>query len=198
MPASLAATSRGRPSRALASASRRALTRPSRSRRAKRRSSAASWSVRIGKGAGTAASPRTMPPQRLKRPIDPSPFRPAGITITLRISVERHVHVGLPDGIPDIDIGDTYDLGSFDFSMPVGDIVIPGLNNLNFHIPSLTAQNLSVAASPVGLQLHNVSAEQIRAVDVALPAAGFTLAGLTLGTVAGSGIGVPAAQVGQA
>ena len=120
------------------------------------------------------------------------------VTVTLRISVEWHVHVGLPDGIPDIDIGDTYDLGSFDFSMPVGDIVIPGLNNLNFHIPSLTAQNLSVAAAPVGLQLHNVSAEQIRAVDVALPAAGFTLAGLTLGTVAGSGIGVPAAQVGQA
>src|SRR6186713_331019 len=81
MPASLAAASRGRPSRALASASRRALTRPSRSRRAKRRSSAAAWSVRIGKGAGTAASPRTMPPQRLKRPIDPSPFRPAGITV---------------------------------------------------------------------------------------------------------------------
>lgn len=120
------------------------------------------------------------------------------VTVTLRISVEWHVHVGLPDGIPDIDIGDTYDLGSFDFSMPVGDIVIPGLNNLNFHIPSLTAQNLSVAAAPVGLQLHNVSAEQIRAVDVALPAAGFTLAGLTLGTVTGSGIGVPAAQVGQA
>src|SRR6476661_7461118 len=86
MPASLAATSRGRPSRALASPSRRALTRPSRSRRAKRRSSAASWSVRIGKGAGTAASPRTMPPQRLKRPIDPSPFRPAGIRHELTLA----------------------------------------------------------------------------------------------------------------
>ena len=32
------------------------------------------------------------------------------VTVTLRISVEWHVHVGLPDD-PDIDIGDTYDLG---------------------------------------------------------------------------------------
>src|SRR5690242_6589576 len=79
MPASRAASSRGRPSRALASASRRALTRPSRSRRARWRSSAGSRSGRIGKGAGTAASPKTMPPERLRRPIDPSPVRPAGI-----------------------------------------------------------------------------------------------------------------------
>lgn len=64
----------------VASASRRALTRPSCSRRARRRSSAASWSVRIDEGAGTAASPRTMPPQRLGRPVDPSPIRPVGMS----------------------------------------------------------------------------------------------------------------------
>src|SRR4051794_11439664 len=79
MPASLAACSRGRPSSALASASRRALTRPSRSRRASRRSSAASRSVRMDKGAGTAAPPRRMPLECLRRPIDPSPARRAGI-----------------------------------------------------------------------------------------------------------------------
>src|SRR3954452_16188496 len=79
MPASLAAFSRGRPSSALASASRRALTRPSRSRRASRRSSAASRSVRMDKGAGTAAPPRRMPLECLRRPIDPSPARRAGI-----------------------------------------------------------------------------------------------------------------------
>lgn len=40
-------------------------------------------------------------------------------------------------------------LGSLDYSLPVGDIAVPGLNNLKFHIPSLTAQNLSVIANPV-------------------------------------------------
>src|SRR3954466_9930690 len=79
MPASRAASSRGMPSSALASASRRALTHPSRSRRARRRSSAASRSVRIGKGAGMAASPKTMPPQRLKSASDPSPLQGGGI-----------------------------------------------------------------------------------------------------------------------
>ena len=120
------------------------------------------------------------------------------VTVTLHITVEWHVHVGLPDGIPDIDIGDTYDLGSFSFSMPVGNVVIPGLNNLHFHIPSLTAQNLAVSANPVGVQLSNVVADQLHATDVVLPSQGFTIAGLTLTSLAGNGVGVPAAKLGQA
>ena len=120
------------------------------------------------------------------------------VTVKLHITVEWHVHVGLPDGIPDIDIGDTYDLGTFSFSAPVGNIVIPGLSNLHFHIPSVTAQNLSVSANPVGLQINNVVADQIHAADVVLPSQGFTIAGLTLTSLAGNGIGVPAAKIGQA
>ena len=37
-------------------------------------------SVSPGRGAGMAASPRRMPPKRLRHPIDPSPVRPDGIT----------------------------------------------------------------------------------------------------------------------
>src|SRR4051794_8467169 len=88
MPASRAASSRGRPSSALASASRRALTHPSRSRRARRRSSAGSRSGRIGKGAGTAAPPGRKPPKRPRRPIDPSSVRPAGIKQALKALAE--------------------------------------------------------------------------------------------------------------
>src|SRR4051794_1429837 len=100
MPASLAACSRGRPSSALASASRRALTRPSRSRRASRRSSAASRSVRMDKGAGTAAPPRRMPLECLRRPIDPSPARRAGMSgrfVAVPLDDPALV-VGLPKG----------------------------------------------------------------------------------------------------
>jgi hypothetical protein len=120
------------------------------------------------------------------------------VIVTLHITFEWHIHVGLPDGIPDIDVGDTYDLGSFSFSMPVGNVVIPGLNNLRFHIPSLNAQNLAVTASPVGLQLDNVAVDQIHASEVVVPPNGFTIAGLTLRSLAGSGIGVPAATARQA
>jgi hypothetical protein len=120
------------------------------------------------------------------------------VTVTIKITVEWHIHIGLPDGIPDINIGDTYDLGSFDFSLPVGNITIPSLSNLKFEIPSVTAQNLSLNASPLGVQLTNVAADNIHAADAVLPQNGFTIAGLALGSLSGGGIGVPAATVGQA
>ncbi|HET6376186.1 MAG TPA: hypothetical protein VFF88_09055 [Methylocella sp.] len=120
------------------------------------------------------------------------------VTVTLKFVVEWHVHVGLPWPLPDIDVGDTYDLGSLNFSMPAGDITIPALNNIHINIPSLTAQNLSVSADPLTLDLRNLSAEQIHADDAELPSAGFTVAGLTLNSVEGEAISVPAAQVSKA
>jgi len=120
------------------------------------------------------------------------------VKLTLRITAEWHVHVGLPDGIPDIDIGRTDDLGSLSFSLAVGNIVIPGLNNLQFHMPSLIAQNLSAAAGPLSLQINNATAEQVHGTDLVVPTAGFTIAGLSLASLGGNGLGVPAANLGQA
>lgn len=120
------------------------------------------------------------------------------VTVTVKISLEWHVHVGLPDGIPDIDVGDTYDLGSLSFPAPVGDIAIPSLSNVHINIPALTGQNLSVSANPLGINVQNATAEQIHLDAVALPTAGFTLAGLTLASVEGDAISVPAAKVDQA
>jgi hypothetical protein len=120
------------------------------------------------------------------------------VTVTLHLSLEWHVHVGLPDGIPDIDIGDTYDLGSPSFSLPVGNVTIPALSNLQFHIPSVNAQNLAVNASPLTLQLTNLSAEDIHASNAVAPTAGFTISGLTLTSLGGNGIGLPDATVAQA
>jgi hypothetical protein len=120
------------------------------------------------------------------------------VTLTVAFSVEWHVHVGLPDGIPDIDIGDTVNLGSFSFGLPVGQVIIPGLTNLKFHIPSLAAQGLSASADSLALGLNNVTAEHLAVADLVLPSNGFSLAGLSLASVAASGIGVPAASVGHA
>lgn len=126
-------------------------------------------------------------------------LRNVNVTITLHFTVDWHVHVGMPDGIPDINIGTTYDLGSFTFSAPVGDVVLPALNNIHVHIPTLSAQNMSVAATPLAnLQLANAAAEHIQAQQVTLPAAGFTIAGLTLNSIQGTAISVPAATVDRA
>ncbi len=121
------------------------------------------------------------------------------VTVTIHVSVEWSVHIGMPDWIPDINEGDTYDLGSFSVGpVPIGTIVVPGVNNIHLDIPTLQAQNVSVAANPIGLSLHNASAEQVHATNVALPAAGFTLAGLMLNSVQGNNISVPAAHIDQA
>ena len=125
-------------------------------------------------------------------------LRSVRVTVTLRIKVEWHVGVSMPDGIPDIDISRTTDLGSLSFGMPVGDIDIPSLNNINVNVASLTAQNVSVAADPLSIQLGNATAEQIQATGVTAPSAGFTIAGLSLNNVQGSNVSLPAAGVAQA
>ncbi len=122
------------------------------------------------------------------------------VSISIHISVEWHVHVGLPDGIPDIDIGDTYDLGSIGFGpISIGNIVIPGLNNIKLHIPSFTAQNITSAPSaPVTIQLKKVTADNINAANFTLPSAGFSLSGMTLTSAQANGLGVPAANMDRA
>ena len=57
---------------------------------------------------------------------------------------------------------------------------------------------MTAVADPLTLSLHNASADQIQAQNVALPTAGFTIAGLTLNSIEGDAITVPAAQVDQA
>jgi hypothetical protein len=121
------------------------------------------------------------------------------VQMSIHVSVTWHVHVGMPDWIPDINVGDTYDLGSLNFpAIGIGDVVIPGMNNIHVHIPSLTAQNMSAAADPLALQLHNATADQIHATNVALPSAGFTVAGLTVNSVDGTAVSVPAAHLDSA
>jgi hypothetical protein len=121
------------------------------------------------------------------------------VQMSIHVSVTWHVHVGMPDWIPDINIGDTYDLGSLNFpAIGIGDIVIPGMNNINVHIPSLTAQNMSAAVDPLALQLHNATADQISATGVTLPAAGFSIAGLSVNSIDGTAVSVPAAHLDQA
>src|SRR4051794_17547568 len=79
MPAARAASSRLMPSRALASASRRALTRPSRSRRASARSSADVRPVAIGTATMAPAPGMLHPPGQLARRGHRSRLPTAGI-----------------------------------------------------------------------------------------------------------------------
>jgi hypothetical protein len=122
------------------------------------------------------------------------------VRVRLRIDLEWAVHVPLPWPFDDINIGDTTYLGTFAFNLPpVGDVTIPGLSNLNINIPSLTAQNVTANANPLtNLTITNATADTIAARDVTLPTAGFSIAGLSLNSVDGTNVAVPAAGVREA
>jgi len=119
------------------------------------------------------------------------------VTITINIRVDWHIHIPLPI-VPDIDEGGTISTINASFTIDFGDITIPGLQNLSIHIDSFTAANIAAASNPLtNLQLGSVVAEQIRARNLVLPAQGFTIAGLTIGSLQAAGISVPAAGVDQ-
>jgi hypothetical protein len=121
------------------------------------------------------------------------------VTMHIHVTVDWDIHIGMPDWIPDINIGDSFSLGTLTFGpMNIGNVVVPGLSNMQLHIPSLTAQNMSVSADPLGLTANNATADQIHASNVALPSAGFSIAGLSLSSVDGNTISVPAAKLDQA
>ena len=118
------------------------------------------------------------------------------VTMHIHVTVDWDIHIGMPDWIPDINIGDSFDLGTLTFGpINIGNVVVPGLSNIQLHIPTLTAQNMSVSADPLGLTANNATADQIHATNVALPSAGFSIAGLALSSIQGNTISVPAAKL---
>jgi len=125
------------------------------------------------------------------------------VSMSIHFLLEWHIHIGMPDWIPDIDIGDTFDLGFLNIPpINIGDVTVPGVTNIQLHIPTLLAQNMSVAANPMSLHLNTAQADQIHAANLALPNAGFTIAGLTLSSIQGNTISVPdgkldSAQIGH-
>jgi hypothetical protein len=126
------------------------------------------------------------------------------IWMTIHFKIVVTVHVGLPDGIPDIDEDITFDLGTVRIppdpipSINIGDVTVPTLTNVHLHIPTLLASSLSVNADPVALHLAAASAQTIHATNAALPVSGFTIAGLTLNSVSGTAVNVPDAKVDSA
>lgn len=117
------------------------------------------------------------------------------ITIAHVMTLDWHIHIDLSP-LPPIDESGTVDLGNPSFSVNLGDISVPGLQNIKIDIASLTADHIAASADPVtNLQLGAAVAEQIRARNLKLPLPGFTIAGAAVGSFQANGIGVPAGSV---
>jgi hypothetical protein len=128
------------------------------------------------------------------------------VSVWMRIHfvIVVNVHVGMPDGIPNIDEDIPFDLGTVKIppdpipSINIGDVTVSSLTNVHLHIPTLRAQNLSVNADPLPLHLDAATAQTIHASNTVLPVGGFSIAGLTLNSVSGSAVSVPDAKVDSA
>lgn len=92
----------------------------------------------------------------------------------------------------------TENIANPEVTVPLPDLTLAPLNNIKVNIPNLTAQNVTVKANPIVLGVNNAAASGVRATDTALPTAGFTIAGLTLNSLDGSAVTVPAANIASA
>jgi hypothetical protein len=116
------------------------------------------------------------------------------VTVTYAMRLDWHLHIELPGHV--IDDSGSEDLDSPTFIVGLGDIRVPGFENLKIAIDSLALDNPAATINPVSnIQLGAAVAEQIQAKNLKLPTAGFSLAGLGIGALNLGGFGVPAATL---
>lgn len=86
----------------------------------------------------------------------------------------------------------TESLGSMSFRLPIGNVQVPSLEDIDLSIPSLSVDNLSADISPISnLDLKGGTFNELDARETKLPASGFQLNGLGLGNFSLSGVQVP-------
>lgn len=118
------------------------------------------------------------------------------VTLALALSLDWSVQVDL--GFTSFGDSGTVNIGNPSFTIGLGDVNVPGLQDFRLNLASLTVNNLAASASPVtNLQLHGAVAQQIKASNVKLPTPPFSIAGAAIGSLQAAGIAVPGATVDQ-
>lgn len=109
-----------------------------------------------------------------------------GMTLELHFKLHWWFDIGIYS-----DSGDE-DLGSLGFSMNVGNVAVPSLGNIQMTIPSVTVSNVAAQVNPLqNLDLGGAAFSKLKVTKTTLPAAGFGLTGMALGSLGLSGLGVP-------
>ena len=90
----------------------------------------------------------------------------------------------------------TSDLGGLSIPFDLGDIAIPSLNNIPLTIPSVVANNATAQVQPItSLDLGGGTFSGVKAVSIAIPQGGFTLAGLQVASLSLASLDVPRTSV---
>jgi hypothetical protein len=125
-------------------------------------------------------------------------LRDLQVSVGLEFTFEWFVDIELFEVEVFSDSG-TDSLGVATIFFELGDFEVPGLNDIDLDIASLTGSDVRTQADPIaGLQLAGLVAEDVRATGVVLPTAGFTLAGLDLASLTVADVDLPAAGVAGA
>jgi len=116
----------------------------------------------------------------------------------LRVAVHLAIELDYKIDVEVFSHSGTLATEDIDFAVTFGDVTIPALQDVTVDVANFTVSNVAASSNPLSnLRLGAVVAEQIRARNVVLPSQGFTIAGLTLGSVQATGVGVPAAGVDE-
>lgn len=117
------------------------------------------------------------------------------VTVTLDLELDWRVSIHIPfDGRHGW--SGSIDLGTQSITVGFEDVTVPGLQNLHLDLGQLDVSGVSAVIGEIkNLQLGALVAEQISASGATAPSAGFTFAGLTLGSAAVADVGVPAVTV---
>lgn len=93
----------------------------------------------------------------------------------------------------------TENLGSLFFNIPVGNVQIPSLSNIDLTIPTVTVENVNANITPiVNLDLNGGQFEKATASQTVVPSDGFQLNGLSLGNFTLSSLQVPGVSTSEA
>lgn len=94
--------------------------------------------------------------------------------------------------------------GSFTFTVPfdipfnVGDLEIPGLDDLDIQVPSGVAEDTTASVQPIAnLTFNGGRVDNIEIADIRLPVNGYGLAGVGFDSFTLSHVGVPDASIGK-
>jgi hypothetical protein len=119
------------------------------------------------------------------------------VTVTLELELDWSVSIHIPfDGRHGW--SGSIDFGTQSITVGLGDVTVPGLENLDVDLGQLSVSDVSAVIGAIkGLRLGALVAEQISAGGTSAPSGGFTLAGLTLGSAGLVDLGVPAITIEQ-
>jgi hypothetical protein len=87
----------------------------------------------------------------------------------------------------------TQSLGSMSFGLPLGNVLVPSLQDINLSVPSAVVHDVEAEIRPItGVDLGGARFRNLRIDDTTLPSAGFEVSGLQLGALTLSHVGFPA------